>query len=162
MLRFCVVVAATGAFIMIALYVFAGQATTVSFVNLRVVVQTTADYLFPILLQTFVVSTIVVGLATLLIMLFVSHRIAGPAYRFKKVLETLSGGDFSIDCRIRSKDSLKDVAAAFNDMISGVREKLRRMDSQIKDLKEKLDGGEPREIKRTVSELEKSLHHFKF
>ena len=73
--RFCLLVVVTGAFIMAVLYALAGRATTVSFVNLRVVVQNTADFIFPLLVQTFIVSTIIVGLATIVVTLFLSHRI---------------------------------------------------------------------------------------
>lgn len=161
-LKFCLLVVATGAFIMAALYAFAGKATTVSFVNSRVVVQSTADYIFPLLIQTLVVSVIVVGLATIVAALFISHRIAGPAYRFKSVLGTLGKGDFSRGCSIRSKDSLQDVSAALNDMIANVRTNLDLIDKDLKGLEGKLGAGDPIEIKRSVSELDKKLRNFKF
>lgn len=161
-LRFCLLVMATGAFIMTILYIMAGRANTVSFVNSRVVVQNTADFLFPLLVQTFVVSTIAVGLATIIITLFISHRIAGPLYRFKKVLDSLCEGDFSLSCKIRRKDALQDVAAAFNNMIDSARKMFGLVDKDLKDLKGKLETGDLKEIKKSVSEVDKDLHKFKF
>jgi methyl-accepting chemotaxis protein len=160
--RFCLCVAVMGGFIILALYALTGKATTVSFVNSRVVVQTTADFLFPLLLQTFVISMIVVGLATVIVTLFISHRIAGPVYRFKSVLASLSEGDFSLGCRIRPTDSLQDVAAAFSTMLANVRRTFDRVDQDLVKLKEKLNAGDLAEIKKSVSELDKALHHFKF
>lgn len=161
-LRFCLLVVVTGVFIMAVLYALAGKATTVSFVNLRVLVQTTADFIFPLLVQTLIASTVIVGLATIVVTLFVSHRIAGPSYRFKKVLGSLGEGDFSLSCKIRPKDSLKDVAVAFNDMIGQTQKKLGLIDKDLADLKKKLEAGDLKEIKRSVSEVEKALHSFKF
>jgi len=161
-LRFCFIVVVTGALIMAILYALAGKANTVSFVNSRVVVQNTADFLFPLLIQTFVVSIIIVGLATIVVTLFVSHRIAGPLYRFKKVLGSLGEGNFSISCRIRRKDALQDVALAFNDMIANVRKTLGLIDKDLKNLKGKLETGDLKEIKKSVSEADKALHNFKF
>lgn len=161
-LRFCFLVVVTGAFIMTALYALAGKATTVSFVNSRVVVQSTADFIFPLLIQTLVVSIIVVGLATIVSTLLISHRIAGPAYRFKHVLGALGKGDFSLHCKIRSKDSLQDVSAAINDMIANVRKNLDLIDKDLKSLEGKLEAGDPVAIKRSVSELDKKLRNFKF
>ena len=161
-LRFCLVVVATGAFIMAVLYAMAGKANTVSIVNSRVIVQNTADFLFPLFIQTFVVSTIVVGLATIISTIFISHRIAGPLYRFKKVLSSLGEGDFSLACKIRLKDSLQDVAVVFNDMITSVRKKLNLIDKDLKNLKGKLEVGDLKEIKKSVSEVDKALHNFKF
>ena len=161
-LRFCVLVVTTGVFFMALLYVLAGKATTVSFVNLRVIVQTTADFIFPLLVQTLIVSTVIVGLATIVITLFVSHRIAGPSYRFKKILNALGEGDFSLDCKVRPKDSLKDVAAALNGMISQVRSKLGLLDKDLVGLKEKVEAGDLKEIRKSITEVDKALHNFKF
>ncbi|MEI7751753.1 MAG: methyl-accepting chemotaxis protein [Candidatus Omnitrophota bacterium] len=161
-LRFCLLVVVTGTFIMAVLYALSGKATTVSFMNLRVIVQSTADFIFPLLVQTLIASTVIVGLATIVITLFVSHRIAGPSFRYKKVLETLGKGDFSLSCKTRPKDSLKDVATGFNDMIGEVRTKLGHIDKELVVLKGKLESGDLKEIKKSVSEVEKALHSFKF
>lgn len=160
--KFCLVAAAAGAMALLGVYALAGRATTVSFVDSRVVVKTAADYLFPLLVQTFLVSTVVVGFATLVTTLFMSHRIAGPAYRFKKVLGSLREGDFSVACKIRSKDSLKDVAAAFEEMITSVRKKLDRIDRDLTELEGKVAAGDLEAIKTTVVELDRSLRNFKF
>ena len=161
-LRFCFIVVVTGALIMAILYAMAGKANTVSFVNSRVVVQNTADFLFPLLIQTFVISTMVVGLGTIIVTLIISHRIAGPLYRFKKILKSLGEGDFSIPCKIRRKDALQDVAAAFNDMITNARQNFDLIDQDLKNLKGKMEAGDIKEIKKSVSEIDKALHHFKF
>ena len=161
-LRFCLLAVVTGVFVLALLYVLAGKATTVSFVNLRVVVQNTADFLLPILVQTLIATTIIVGLATILVTLFVSHRIAGPAYRFKKVLGLLEEGDFSLSCKTRPNDSLKDVALALNAMIGQTQKKLGLLEKSLTDLEGKLESGDLREVKRSVSELDKALHSFKF
>lgn len=161
-LKFCLLVAVTGAVIMVILYALAKKASTVSFVNSRVVVQSTADFLFPVLIQTFIVSTIIVSLATIVITLFVSHHIAGPLYRFKKILSSLGEGDFSLNCRIRRNDSLQDVASAFNNMLTEVRKSFNLIDNNLKGLKGKLEGADLKELKKSVSEIDNALHHFKF
>ena len=147
---------------MMVLYAFAERATTVSLVNSRVVVRSIADFLKPLLLQTFVISTIVIGMATIIITLFVSHRIAGPLYRFKKVLFSLSEGDFSLTFKIRLKDSLQDMALALNYMIGNVRKKIDLIDKEFKNLKSKVDAEDIKEIKKSVAEVDKALHKFKF
>ncbi len=45
---------------------------------------------------------------------FTAHRIAGPAYRFEKMLEAMIGGDFSRRVAIRSNDELKDIETLLN------------------------------------------------
>lgn len=170
-LKFCLLVAGTGLFCMVVLYALANKATTVSFLNSRVVVQTTADFIYPILIQTFITATVIVGIATIYITLFLSHRIAGPAYRFKKTLSALGEGNFSGDCKVRSKDSLQDVAKAINDMMGSVRKDLGTINGSIAKLntrlgeaqkKQGLNEAELKELMKEALELDKALHHFKF
>ncbi len=126
-LKFCCLVALGGLLTIVILYILAMKSTSVSIVNSRVMVRTTSDFLIPILIQTVIIVTIVVSIATIIVTLFVSHKIAGPLYRFKKILKILEEGDFSSGFKIRHHDQLQDVADTFNNMISKIREKLKAL-----------------------------------
>jgi len=165
-IRFCLLVAAAGLVVLAMVYALAKNATTVSIVNSRVVVRTMADFLFPVLIQTFLVATVLVGIATAVMTLFISHRIAGPAFRFKKVLGALGASDFSGKCIIRKKDYLQDVASAISRMMSDIRGVLKDIDAHIVSVKEAArnmpDDGAAVSLKKEVSELEKAFRNFKF
>lgn len=47
---------------------------------------------------------------------FVSHKIAGPVFRFEESAKTIANGDFSLRIRLRKGDELHDLADAFNRM----------------------------------------------
>lgn len=164
--KFCILVAVTGLLVMGIIYALAKNATTVSFINSRVVVQSTADFLFPVLIQTFIVTTVLISLATIFFTLFLSHKIAGPAFRFKKVLKALAEGNFRGECRIRKNDSLQDVASSINDMMEDMRSVLKQTDARISALKDAAkdlpDQVGRDKLKQYVAELEKTFHHFKF
>lgn len=171
-LKFCGLVAIGGILTIGILYLLAMRSTTVSVVNSRVVVRTTADFILPILIQTVVIVMILVGLATITVTLFVSHKIAGPLYRFKKVMQALAEGDFASDFRIRHLDQLQDIADAFNNMIAKVRSELKSLKDNFYSLKEKLDNISEQEIsehkraifselKRISQELNKIINYFK-
>ena len=53
--------------------------------------------------------------------IFITHRVAGPVYRFKKVLAEISGGNLDISVKLRDKDDLKDLAEEFNLVIGDLR-----------------------------------------
>lgn len=164
--KFCLLIVAAGIVITVIVYILAKNATTVSFVNSRVVVQSTADFLFPVLIQTFIVATVLIGLATIIFTLFLSHSIAGPAFRFKKVLKDLVEGDFCGECRIRRSDSLQDVAAAIDSMMKNIRGALKETGAHISDLKNAVsnmpDQADAEVLKKSVSDLEKAFSRFKF
>lgn len=66
------------------------------------------------------------GLALLLIAfhsMHVSHRIAGPLYRFRKVFASMARGDLTLRAGVRRKDYLSQDAEAINAMIDGLTER---------------------------------------
>lgn len=156
-LKFCAIVALAGLFTVGILYFLAMKSTTVSIVNSRVVVKTTADFMLPILIQTVVIVTIFTSLATIVVTLLVSHKIAGPLYRFKKIMQALGAGDFSGSCKIRRTDQLQDVCDDFSTMIVKVRENLVYLKEGLASLKEKLGNLSEQDINETkkgyISEL---------
>lgn len=171
-LKFCALVAAAGLLFMSILYFSVMQSTAVSIVNSRVVVRSTADLILPILIQTVIVVTIVISLFTIFVTLFISHKIAGPLYRFKKVMQELENGDFSSDFQIRNPDQLQELARAFNSMIKKVREEMGQLKENSVSLKDKLEtlsDHEISELKRPIlkelkvisEELNKLVHNFK-
>lgn len=171
-LKFCALVAAGGLLFMGILYFSVMQSTAVSIVNSRVVVRTTADLILPILIQTVIIVTVVVSLATILVTLFVSHKIAGPLYRFRRVMQELERGNFSSDFHIRQPDQLQELAKAFNSMIKKMREELGQLKENSVSLKGKLESlseHEISEVKRPIlaelkkisEELSKLVRNFK-
>ncbi|MBI4775260.1 MAG: hypothetical protein HY788_14010 [Deltaproteobacteria bacterium] len=56
--------------------------------------------------------------------IFVSHRIAGPLYRFRAVLKRLGEGDFSQDVMIRKHDYLHREKEVMNDTIRAIRARI--------------------------------------
>ncbi|NTV29254.1 MAG: methyl-accepting chemotaxis protein [Candidatus Omnitrophica bacterium] len=170
-LRFCALVGGGAVLIILGLCILTRLSTTVSIVKSRVVVMTTADFLFPLLVQTVVIVTIAVGILTAIFTLLVSHKIAGPLYRFKQSFRELSQGNFSSQVRLRKDDQLHEVATEFNQMINAVRNQVHEANLATQAIKKELDEiGEFNiedqkrhrftEIKLQVQELEKALRFF--
>jgi len=124
MLNFSTMVVLGGLWTIAVLYVMGMGSTTVSIVDSRVVVKSTTDFLLPILIQTFLVVSILVGAATILMTLFITHQIFGPLYRLQKAMEQVSEGDFKAEIKLRESDQLKDLADTFNAMVRKLKAKL--------------------------------------
>ncbi len=65
---------------------------------------------------------------------FVSHRIAGPLVRFRKVLGAVAAGDLSVRLTLRKKDYLVKEAAMIETMITALRGKIGRVKERCSDL----------------------------
>ena len=55
------------------------------------------------------------GLLVVIASIFLTHRVAGPLYRFERTLEEMKKGNFNSEIRLRSKDEAKEVARMFNE-----------------------------------------------
>jgi methyl-accepting chemotaxis protein len=56
-----------------------------------------------------------------------SHRIAGPLYRFRQVFGSITEGDFSVRAIIRKRDYLSREAAVIDEMVDSLGERFRRV-----------------------------------
>jgi methyl-accepting chemotaxis protein len=55
------------------------------------------------------------GILVVLASMFLTHRIAGPLYRFEKSIEEMRKGNFNFEIRLRSKDEAKELAGMLNE-----------------------------------------------
>jgi methyl-accepting chemotaxis protein len=62
------------------------------------------------------------------IIIFISHRIAGPLFRLKMFMEKVENGDYSVQLKFRKHDSIHDIADSFNRMVEGIRARFTKED----------------------------------
>ncbi len=123
--KFCILTGLGSILTMGLVYWLAQNSTTVAIQEGRVAVHTTAEYLLPLMLQTVLLECIVGGLATVMLTLIISHRIAGPLYRLKIMFKGLAEGDLSTQMHLRSDDQLKDLAHAYNETVGKFNNKIK-------------------------------------
>lgn len=64
---------------------------------------------------------------------FISHKVAGPFYRFHKSLEDIQKGDLRIRMHLRKADEGQGLAKTFNDSVSSIDETLSRLKKIIRE-----------------------------
>jgi len=169
-LKFCAVVALGCIIFGLILYMLSSSTLTTSFENSRLVVKSTADYLLPGLLFGGVVVGLLTAIVTSIVVILMTHRVAGPMYRFEKYAQKVGSGDLLPDLRIRRKDQFQNLVGTFNKMtndlntglleVIGVSEKL---DSLIEKLSDN-SGNEillKEDIKKILTELKKDKQDLK-
>jgi len=72
-------------------------------------------------LKTLVVFVPIIFVVMTIIVIFISHRIAGPLHRLKQYMQRVGKGDFSVRLRFRTYDEIHDVADSFNEMVEGLK-----------------------------------------
>jgi len=176
-LKFCGLVVLGCVLFGIILYLFSSRTLTTSFENSRLVVKSTASYLFPGLLFGGLIVGSVIGIISSIVVLLMTHRLAGPMYSFQKYAEKVGSGELFPDLKIRRKDQFQNLVNAFNKMtrdlgtgllkVIGVSEKLDSLINELSDSsnKELLLKEDIKKIvsklKRDKQDLKKALLYFK-
>jgi methyl-accepting chemotaxis protein len=75
----------------------------------------------------------------LLISLYVSHRFAGPIYRFERSCQSLSTGDLTHRVSLRTGDELMELQEEFNGMAGALQALLQKDRNLVQRLSERLD-----------------------
>ncbi len=163
-LKFCVLLISTSLLIGVLIYYFNQSSTTVAFENLRVVVKTTSDFILPIMLEILIIVTLLTAIATIVVTLFTSHKIAGPLYKLKIELEKMRNGNLSSQIRIRSTDQLQVVATDFNEFRMGLNDSVSTIKNNWKSIKEhclKNNCEANKEIEYAINKIDAELSRYK-
>ena len=88
---------------------------------------------------------------------FFLHRVAGPVYRFRMLLNRLGSGEIPADIRLRQNDYFSEVASEFNVLFKSLRQK-KMIAKEISGSLDKIDLDKlSDEAKRAVLEARKNL-----
>lgn len=69
------------------------------------------------------VAILVAGVGILFLVLYASHKIAGPMFRFEKLCQQIGDGQLDTITRLRKDDQLQDMGRAFEEMVIKLRER---------------------------------------
>ena len=94
----------------------------------------TGEILQPALFISYGISILLVGIATIFLTIFISHKVAGPLYRFERSAEEIGKGNLRVVTKIRESDQAKGLADAFSRMTKDLREKVLEIDSDSQNI----------------------------
>lgn len=146
------------------------KTATTSFENLRFTVMSTSDFILPVLASSSIIAIALVSIATITILLYISHRIFGPLYRLEKDLGEIGKGDLTVEVHLRQNDEFKDLSEIVNGMVKNIRNPLSSSQAKIKELEEEIGSiksllrskGTPEsEIENKIGSIEKKIGQIK-
>jgi len=121
------------------IYGMSRATVTTAFVNSKLTIKSTADFMLPAVLLSSAVMILMIGIATIAITLFTSHRIAGPLYRIEKDIDEITSGNLNIVFNLRHGDEIKPIAASLNLMAGSLKEKILAVKQAIIQLESEID-----------------------
>jgi len=112
MIKFILLNAAILAVFGAALYLFLSAEVESNLQSAHATYRTVGAMLLPIVVTLSLLSFAVLSATSIVVVLYASHRVAGPIYRFHQALTELGGRNLKTMTRIREDDQFGEVAAA--------------------------------------------------
>lgn len=116
-----------------------------------------SQMLLPIILTLAVFSVTLSVVLTGFFVVMLSHKIAGPMYRFRTVLESLAHRRFESNMRIRPDDQLGELAISLERAVKTVRGDIHELHQAIWHLRESHAKGDTAAFEAQIIAIEKTL-----
>ncbi|HAX62446.1 MAG TPA: hypothetical protein DCX95_07855 [Elusimicrobia bacterium] len=84
--------------------------------------------------KTLLVDVAIVSIIILAVAVFLSHKVAGPIYRFEKSTGIIGDGDLTFRVHLRKYDELKELENCFNNMVLQLQDKIKKENQLVKDI----------------------------
>ena len=81
---------------------------------------------FPSMAYSFIYKLIIYVVFVVLISAILSHKMAGPVYRFEQTCKAIAKGDFSQRVHLRKGDQLTELQEEFNKMMDRVADEINK------------------------------------
>ncbi|MBL6986048.1 MAG: hypothetical protein ISR72_03205 [Methylobacter sp.] len=86
-----------------------------------------------------VVSMIIAGTIAMFVVLYATHKIVGPLYRFEKICEQVGEGNLDTLIALREKDQLQALGLAFTNMVNKLRARKSEQQELIAKIQSQLE-----------------------
>lgn len=130
---FFVLVVAGSIFFTIIFSLLSSDTFTIVYKNYNLQIGKTPVILLMEILRAHWIFLVVGGFVVVVISMFLTHRIAGPLYKFEQSIHEMNRGNIGFDIHLRKNDEGKDLARMIN-QFNGL------LSSRLKELREISDG----------------------
>ena len=134
-------------------------------------IESTSDYFFPSFFMSNLIVVLIVGVIGIIGLILISHKIAGPLYRFEKGVTEVSKGDLSYRFRTRKGDQLTELSESLNSLIAMMESKVEAMNLDVDDMMKVVediklcstpDGVEDDKIEQLSQEIIQRVNNLKY
>lgn len=138
---------------------------TTGYMNSILTMERTQDFFFTPFLFITLIVVIGIGMAGVIVFTLLSHRIAGPLYRFEKVLEQIGSGDLSKNFDLRKLDQLVHIEQTLNALIDSLDARMTTIKTELTELQELISkAGDAKalpEVHEKIKLIRDEINHFK-
>jgi methyl-accepting chemotaxis protein len=125
----------TGIFVLTA-YLILNRRIEETYYSAHIGIKSTGEILLPALLALSAAFIVVLGVAMVVITLYVSHHIAGPLFAIRRYLENVARGELDFEPRLRTKDQTTPLAQSLSHALETLNARLVTIRSGADSLRE--------------------------
>ncbi len=132
----------------LASYFILDRAMGESLFSAHLAITRTGDLLRPTLIYLSTAFIIILGVATWIMTLLISHRISGPLFAISRYLKMMSSGQLDFEAKLRTKDqtavladNLTETVGIMADRVNMVRESLDSLKEDLNKFSGDIQGG---------------------
>ena len=142
-LKFCIILTIGAILSTGILFAFTSNTLTTSFEDSRISIEKTSRDILPAMLYTNAVTVVTISLAAIVVLIFISHKIVGPFYRFEKSFEEIGNGNLSLRIGLREKDQFSVIAQKINQMNKQLNDRIVRLKEKATLIRSEMDQQSP-------------------
>ncbi len=159
-LRFCILLLVGVVISTSVLFLFSQDTLTTSFQKSKLVIENTGIAILPSVIYTNLITLGLITLASIVITLFVSHKIAGPLYRFEKEIKDIGQGDLTKKITLRGKDQITEIGDSLNNMVADLNKKVFDIHSDVENIcKAAVSDNAPEKITKQLNQLRENIEN---
>ncbi|MFA6078656.1 MAG: methyl-accepting chemotaxis protein [Candidatus Omnitrophota bacterium] len=138
---------------------------TTGYSNSVLKVERTSDFFFVSFLLSTLVAAVAMALVGMGVFIMLSHRLAGPLFRFESTLKDLENGDLTQRINLRKTDEIMALKESLNTLIESMDVRIGRIKKEITELHlliaKKNAPASLEKIYSIIEQLENEIDHFK-
>lgn len=139
------------------LFVYARQEISANFYSAHIQIRRVSDLLLPVMAAGAFISLI----SGMVLAFFLPQKIAGPVYRIQKSLESIRDGNLTERVKLRTGDTLMDLADSVNETTASLREKIQDVKAVQQELEALVERLESQDARETTARQKSALEQLK-
>jgi len=153
---FMIVVGGSLAFVVI-LGLFSADTMTITYEDYVLHVGSTPYVLLEKFFAAHMLFIILGGALLVVATMFISHRIAGPIYKFEKYVDSMLAGKLGVPLYLRSKDEGKQLGAKLNKLSQNLAETMSELNQLSKEIDQEVEASANFHVARQIQEKNKKI-----
>lgn len=144
------------------LYVFLNSEVEANLLSAHVVYKNIKDMLFPIVITLSIINILVSSIIIALFVLYASHKVAGPLYRFNEALKDVSNRNLNTYTSLRDGDQLYECSVTLKQMSQVLTEDISKIKTGIAEIKNIYkDNRQNNQAEKKLNEIENIVNLYK-